>query len=112
MIPGRTTAHIEAEHMSRRELAEERGYAPHPDDNAPAPQWAAEKFGGAGFVREVRALRIVGEYTRCAHPHCRTSLTEETVTYCPHDLPFCEMCVWEDGCNECWDLSIDAGGAA
>ena len=37
----------------------------------------------------------------CAHPACRTSLNDETAAYCPHVLPFCEHCVWEDGCDEC-----------
>lgn len=36
----------------------------------------------------------------CAHPHCRTSLDTNPVE-CPHGLPFCDHCVWEDGCDEC-----------
>lgn len=36
----------------------------------------------------------------CAHPHCHTSLDEYAVE-CPHGLPFCEHCTWEDGCDEC-----------
>lgn len=38
--------------------------------------------------------------TRCAHPACRTSLDEYPVT-CPHNLPFCSVCVWEEVCPEC-----------
>lgn len=36
----------------------------------------------------------------CAHPSCRTSLDECPIE-CPHGLPFCEHCTWEDGCDEC-----------
>ena len=38
---------------------------------------------------------------RCAHPHCRTSLTEETAVFCRHRLAFCEACVFEEGCESC-----------
>lgn len=37
---------------------------------------------------------------RCTNYHCRTTLDEHPVT-CPHALPFCEHCTWEDGCDEC-----------
>jgi hypothetical protein len=43
---------------------------------------------------------IVLRAYRCAHPHCRTSLDEHPVT-CPHGLPFCAHCTWEDGCGDC-----------
>jgi hypothetical protein len=43
---------------------------------------------------------------RCSHPHCRTSLDEYAVE-CPHGLPFCEHCTWEDGCESC-DLAVVA----
>lgn len=38
---------------------------------------------------------------RCSRVDCRTSLTDETTVNCPHDLPFCEHCTWEEGCIEC-----------
>lgn len=96
------------DYPSRLTLAEMRGFDPNPDDIAPP---AAHLMPAPGvdvltaFAKQVRALRFVGALTRCAHPHCRTSLTEETVTYCPHDLPFCEACVWEDGCDECGQVA-------
>lgn len=37
---------------------------------------------------------------RCAHPACRTSLDEYAVE-CPHGMPFCEHCTWEDACEDC-----------
>ncbi len=37
---------------------------------------------------------------RCSHPHCRTSL-DEYPTECPHSLPFCDACTWEEACSEC-----------
>lgn len=37
---------------------------------------------------------------RCTNYHCRTSLDEHPIE-CPHGLPFCEHCVWEEGCDEC-----------
>lgn len=96
------------DHPSHRTLAEDAGFDPSPDDLLPP---AAHLMPAPGvdpltaFAAEVRTLRFVGALTRCAHPHCRTSLTEETVTYCPHGLPFCEACVWEDGCDECGQVA-------
>lgn len=58
---------------------------------------------------------------RCAHPTCRTSL-DDYPTECPHRLPFCPSCVWEEGCDECnlaylrelnariWDEAAPTGG--
>ena len=37
---------------------------------------------------------------RCSHPFCRTSL-EDVAATCPHDMPFCEDCIWEEVCSEC-----------
>lgn len=37
---------------------------------------------------------------RCAHPFCRTSLDPHPVE-CPHGLPFCDSCTWEEACDEC-----------
>lgn len=51
--------------------------------------------------REERAMR-------CAHGHCRTSLTEETAVFCPHLLPFCEHCTWEEACDRCNDEAVSA----
>jgi hypothetical protein len=45
------------------------------------------------ICHEVRARR-------CSHPHCRTTLDEYPVE-CPHGLPFCEHCTWEEVCSEC-----------
>lgn len=92
--------------VSRRDLLAERADL-HPDDKAPAPQWAVDRFSGDGFANEVRALRIIGRLTRCSHPHCHTSLTEDDATFCPHNLVFCQDCTWEDGCDEC---SHSSGG--
>jgi hypothetical protein len=36
----------------------------------------------------------------CAATTCRTSLDENPVT-CPHELPFCDNCTWEETCAEC-----------
>ena len=36
----------------------------------------------------------------CRCTVCRTSLDEYPAT-CPHGLPYCDACVWEDGCEEC-----------
>lgn len=53
---------------------------------------------------------------RCAAPFCRTTLTDEDTIHCPHQLPFCEHCTWEDGCDDCdmyaragviWDAAAD-----
>lgn len=90
--------------MTRRDLLAERADL-HPDDKAPAPQWAIDRFSGDGFTNEVRALRIVGRLTRCSHPHCHTSLTEDDATFCPHDRVFCQDCTWEDGCESCSESS-------
>lgn len=96
------------DYPSRSTLAEQQGYDPHPEDKLPP---AAHLMPAEGvdpltaFAAQVRQLRFVGALTRCAHPHCRNSLTEDTVTYCPHDLPFCELCVWEDSCEDCADGS-------
>lgn len=90
--------------MTRRDILAERADL-HPDDNEPAPQWAIDRFGGDGFTNEVRALRIIGRLTRCSHPTCRTSLTEDDATFCPHNLPFCQDCTWEDSCESCSDAS-------
>lgn len=101
-------ARDDEQHYTRRDVAEAAGFDPHPDDLLPP---AAHLMAAPGvdpltaFTKMVRSLRFVGALTRCAHPHCRTSLTEESVTYCPHDLPFCELCVWEDGCDECGAFS-------
>ncbi len=102
-----------------RARAEERGHDPHPDDAQPPAAHLMPAPGvdvQAVFAQQVRALRFVGALTRCAHPHCNTSLTEETVTYCPHDRPFCELCTREDGCAECdtlaWDAEIDGRDAS
>lgn len=38
---------------------------------------------------------------RCSHPTCRTSLDDESVVYCGHDVKFCEYCDWGDGCDDC-----------
>jgi hypothetical protein len=43
----------------------------------------------------------------CARTDCRTSLDEHPVT-CPHGLPFCEHCTWEEACAGC---SADAHAA-
>lgn len=99
------------QHYDRRDLAEMRGFDPHPDDIAEPPAHLMPAPGVdplTAFTAQVRALRIVGPLTRCSHQQCRTSLTEDTVTYCPHDLPFCEACVWEDACDECRDLAVGA----
>lgn len=45
---------------------------------------------------------------RCAHGHCRTSLTDETAVYCGHGLAFCGNCTWEEACGEC---ATEAGAA-
>jgi hypothetical protein len=37
----------------------------------------------------------------CSHPACHTSLTDEQVIYCPHDMPFCGNCTFEDICLMC-----------
>lgn len=37
----------------------------------------------------------------CTRTDCRTSLADDTTVYCPHGLPFCEHCTWEEGCSEC-----------
>lgn len=89
---------------TRRTLADERGYNPEPSDMWPAPEHLKAPAGVeplAWFAAELRTLRIVGPLTRCAHPHCRTSVTEDTVSFCPHNLPFCEACEHQDGCGEC-----------
>lgn len=102
------TAMDREQHYDRRDLAEMAGFDPNPDDLLPPAQHLMPAPGVdalAAFAKQVRSLRFVGALTRCAHPHCRTSLTEETVTYCPHDRPFCELCVWEDGCDECGSFS-------
>lgn len=53
------------------------------------------------MVRVIRHGSIPRSHARtCAHPHCHTSLNEYAVE-CPHGLPFCEHCTWEDGCDEC-----------
>lgn len=48
---------------------------------------------------------------RCSHPHCRTVVADDLVT-CPHSRPFCEACVWEEGCPECdaerWAAAAEA----
>lgn len=38
---------------------------------------------------------------RCAHGHCRTSLTDWDAVFCPHNKPFCGGCTWEEACDEC-----------
>lgn len=81
-----------------------RGFDPTPDDLLPPPAHLEPPTGVnplAWFIRETRALQIVGPLTRCAHPFCRTSVTEDDVSFCPHNLPFCEACCWEDGCDDC-----------
>lgn len=45
---------------------------------------------------------------RCAHGHCRTSLTDETAVFCPHALPFCENCTWEEACDDCNQEAVSA----
>jgi len=40
--------------------------------------------------------------TRCAHPHCRTTVTDDYSVRCPHGLTFCEGCTWEEACEGCW----------
>ena len=45
---------------------------------------------------------------RCAHGHCRTSLTDETAVYCGHGLAFCGNCTWEEACDQC---ATEAGAA-
>lgn len=55
---------------------------------------AAEARARETHRREERPMR-------CAHGHCRTSLTEETAVFCPHGLPFCEHCTWEEACDDC-----------
>lgn len=37
----------------------------------------------------------------CSHPTCRTSLDDESAVYCDHSMPFCHLCEWADGCDEC-----------
>ena len=39
--------------------------------------------------------------SHCSHPTCRTSLDDESVVYCGHDVKFCEHCDWADGCDDC-----------
>lgn len=41
---------------------------------------------------------IWGGLRRCSI--CRTSIAEYPVE-CPHGLPFCEHCTWEEACAEC-----------
>lgn len=99
------------QHYDQRDLAEMRGFDPHPDDMLPP---AAHLMPAPGvdpltaFAAQVRAVRYVGHLTRCSHPQCRTSLTDDTVEYCPHNRPFCEACVWEDGCEDCDTLAVSA----
>lgn len=91
-------------HHSKLDDALDRGFDPHPDDLLPpaAHMNAPNGVNPLGwFIAETRALRIVGPLTRCAHPFCRTSVTEDDVSFCPHNLPFCEGCAWEDGCDDC-----------
>lgn len=45
---------------------------------------------------------------RCAHGHCRTSLADETAVFCPHLLPFCEHCTWEEACDRCNEEAVSA----
>lgn len=112
-----TYAKPHAEHRtSKLDDALDRGFVPHPDDMLPPAQHLLPGEGVdalTGFCKGVRAMHFIGPLTRCAHPHCRTSVTEESVSYCPHDLPFCPECVWEDGCDECANSQpIDYGKAS
>lgn len=87
---------------SRLDDAHDRGFDPTPDDNLPPAQHLQAPAGVnplAWFIRSTRALRYVGPLTRCAF--CRTSVTEDDVSFCPHNLPHCEACDWRDGCEEC-----------
>lgn len=95
--------------MSRRDLALEAGYDPSPEDLLPPAAHLIPEPGVDPWA-EIRAFRFVGAQTRCKHPHCNTSLTPDTVNFCPHDHPFCELCTWEDGCHQCAELAI--GGVA
>lgn len=90
-------------HTSKLDAAIDRGFdpgeRPHPTPAHLSPPAGVNPL--AWFINATRALRIVGPLTRCAHPHCRTSVTEDDVSFCPHNLPFCEACDWLNGCPEC-----------
>lgn len=94
-------------HTSRLDDAADRGFDPGERPH-PTAEWIEGEFQLSlhddafdWFTAGVRALRIIGPLTRCAHPHCHTSVTEDDVSFCPHNLPFCEACTWEDGCDDC-----------
>lgn len=49
---------------------------------------------------------------RCAHHHCRTTLTEDAAVQCPHGLGFCDGCTWEEVCHECSSEATEARAVA
>ena len=86
---------------SRIDRAISAGFDPGEDYDQPAPAHLRPPAGvNALAVFAAQADHALG-ITRCTHPHCRTSLTDDDTSRCPHNRAFCDMCVWEDGCDEC-----------
>lgn len=48
--------------------------------------------------------------TRCGHPLCNTTVTDDDAVICPHRVVVCEWCVIEEVCEACDQAAGD--GAA